>query len=232
MRLAWAFLGLVGAVACGWGVEMLSTTIASSPILEASAYLAVWIPLVAALILGLRGQRPREALTALGLRLRPLDLLWGIGIGCMGRAADAMLRLLAVGSTGASHAPTLSSVPASISPAAQTIVLGILAPVIVAPVLEELYFRGFLQRALAAAFARFGEVAKWSLAVVLCSLAFAAVHSLLLLANPAEALLTGAATLVFALAAGTTAAATGRLGGAVVGHVVFNGLGVLLTWPA
>ncbi|NUP74236.1 MAG: CPBP family intramembrane metalloprotease [Sinomonas sp.] len=201
----------------------------ASFLVSVDEYLATWIPLVAALTLSFWGERVRDVTQALGLRFHPLDLLWGIGIGCVGRAADATLRLLVTGSTGAGSAPTLSAIG---GPDIQTTAVGILAPVIIAPLLEELYFRGLIQRSLAEAFSRLGTVAKWAAAVVLTSTAFAAVHTLLLLAAPSEALLAGVSTFVFALAAGTTAAATNRLGGAMVGHVVFNGLGVLLAWPA
>jgi hypothetical protein len=181
------------------------------------------------LILAFRGQSLQDASTALGLRFQPIDLLWGAGIGFMARAADAVLRLALVGSTGLSQQPTLSTIAA---PTAQTIALGIIAPVLIAPLLEEMYFRGLIQRSLATALEPLGVVTRWTAAVVLTSLAFALVHALLLLATPQEAMLTGISTFVFALAAGTAAAATNRLGGAAVGHIVFNGLGVLLTWPA
>ena len=233
-RLAWAVLGLVGTVVCGWAVQIASARSGSSILLGAAAYLAAWIPLLAGLVVCFWGQRLRQAIAALGLRFRPLDLLWGIGIGCVGRAVDAALRLALTGSTGLEQQPTLSSIAhlSVIGPTAETIALGVVAPVLIAPLLEEIYFRGLIQRGLAEALARLGTIARWVAAVVLTSTAFAAVHALLLIATPGEATLAGLSTFVFALAAGATAAATGRLGGAIVGHVVFNGLGVLLTWPA
>ncbi|WP_422935372.1 type II CAAX prenyl endopeptidase Rce1 family protein [Sinomonas sp. P47F7] len=229
MRLAWAVLGIIAALTCGWAVQSVSAQLGYSPFLGAAAYLAAWIPFLAALAVSFWGEGFVRALAELGLRFRPLDLLWGLGIGCLVRAIDAIVRLVVTGSTGLVQQPTLSAIG---SPPLDTIAWGIVAPVIVAPLLEEIYFRGLLQRALADTFATFGKIAKWVTAVVLTSVVFAAVHALLLLPTPGDALLAGIATFVFALAAGTTAAATGRLGGAIVGHVVFNGLGVLLTWPA
>jgi hypothetical protein len=181
------------------------------------------------LILTLRRANSGDASTMLGLRFRWIDLLWGAGIGFIGRSADAFLRLVVVGSTGLGQQPTISAIAAL---NAQTVALGIIAPVLIAPVIEEIYFRGLIQRSLAAALEPLSAVTRWAAAVVLTSLAFALVHALLLLAQPEEAMLAGISTFIFALLAGTTAAATNRLGGAVVGHVAFNGLGVLLTWPA
>ncbi|MGT2462326.1 CPBP family glutamic-type intramembrane protease [Sinomonas atrocyanea] len=83
---------------------------------------------------------------------------------------------------------------------------------------------------LAAALGRLSAAARWGAAVVITAAAFALVHALLLAGTPGEAVLTGVSTFLFALLAGAVAAATQRLGGAIVGHVVFNGLGVLLTW--
>ncbi len=228
IRLAWAVLGIIAALTCGWAVQDLSARVPGWPFLGVAAYLAAWIPFLAALAASFWGESFSRAMAGLGLRFRALDVLWGIGIGCLVRAIDATVRLTATGSTGLVQQPTLSAIG---SPLAETIAWGIVAPVIIAPILEELYFRGLMQRTLGEALARFGSVARWAAAVVVTSVVFAAVHALLLVATPAEALLAGIATFVFALAAGTTAAVTGRLGGAIVGHVVFNGLGVLLTWP-
>ncbi|MCH6471819.1 CPBP family intramembrane glutamic endopeptidase [Sinomonas terrae] len=227
-RLAWATLGLVAAVVCGWAIEAIPPAQVNPTLLGAVAFLGVWIPLLAALTLCFAKQRLSETLAFLGLRFQPLDALWGLGIGCLGRAFDAFLRMVLTGSGGLVLQPTLSALA---SPVVQTIVLGILAPVVIAPVIEEIYFRGLIQRSLAAALEPLGRAPRWAAAVVLTSLAFALVHALLLIGTPNEAMLTGISTFIFALLAGTTAAATNRLGGSIAGHIVFNGLGVLLTWP-
>ncbi|WP_171041340.1 CPBP family intramembrane glutamic endopeptidase [Sinomonas susongensis] len=227
-RLVWAALGLIAAVVCGWAIEAIPPARIDPTLLGAAAFLAVWIPLLGALVLSFARQRLNEAASALGLRFQPLDVLWGLGIGCLARAFDAFLRLLLTGSSGLVPQPTLSALA---SPVVQTVVLGILAPVLIAPVLEEIYFRGLIQRSLASSLEPLGRAPRMAAAVVLTSLAFALVHALLLVGAPTEAMLTGISTFVFALLAGATAAVTNRLGGSIAGHVVFNGLGVLLTWP-
>lgn len=225
-RLVWAGFGLVAAVLCGWTVEAAAAAHLDPALLGVAAYVLVWVPLVLALILSFAGQTVRDAAAYLGLRFRAIDLLWGVGIGCLARAADALIRTLATGSTGLAPQPTLSSIGGL---GVQAVALGIIAPVVIAPILEETYFRGLVLRSLAAALGRFSAAARWGAAVVITAAAFALVHALLLAGTPGEAVLTGLSTFLFALLAGAVAAATQRLGGAIVGHVVFNGLGVLLT---
>ena len=225
-RLVWAGLGLIAAVLCGWTVEAAAAAHLDPALLGVAAYVLVWVPLVLALILSFAGQTVRDAAASLGLRFRAIDLLWGVGIGCLARAADALIRTLATGSTGLAPQPTLSSIGGL---GVQAVALGIIAPVVIAPILEETYFRGLVLRSLAAALGRFSAAARWGAAVVITAAAFALVHALLLAGTPGEAVLTGLSTFLFALLAGAVAAATQRIGGAIVGHVVFNGLGVLLT---
>ncbi|MGY3565131.1 CPBP family intramembrane glutamic endopeptidase [Sinomonas sp. RB5] len=226
-RLVWAGLGLVAAVLCGWTVEAAASARLDPALLGIAAYVLVWVPLVLALMLSFAGQTMREAAAFLGLRFRAMDLLWGVGIGCLARAADALIRTVATGSTGLAPQPTLSSIGGI---GVQALALGVIAPVVIAPILEETYFRGLVLRSLAAALGRLSAAARWGAAVVITAAAFALVHALLLAGTPGEAVLTGVSTFLFALLAGAVAAATQRLGGAIVGHVVFNGLGVLLTW--
>ncbi|GAB2747235.1 membrane protease YdiL (CAAX protease family) [Sinomonas atrocyanea] len=226
-RLVWAGLGLVAAVLCGWTVEAAAAARLDPALLGVAAYVLVWVPLVLGLALSFAGETLRDAAAFLGLRFRPMDLLWGVGIGCLARAADALVRMAATGSTGLAPQPTLSSIGGL---GVQAVALGIIAPVVIAPVLEETYFRGLVLRSLAGALGRLSAPARWATAVVITAAAFALVHALLLAGTPGEAVLTGVSTFLFALLAGAVAAATRRLGGAIVGHVVFNGLGVLLTW--
>lgn len=228
-RLVWAGLGLIAAVVCGWVVEAAAYAQLGATVLGVAAYVLVWVPLVLALVLSFSGETVRGAAAWLGLHFRALDVVWGVGIGCLARAADAFVRILATGSTGLAPQPTLSSIGGI---GAQAVALGIIAPVIIAPLLEEIYFRGLVLRSLAAALVRFSATARWAAAVVLTAVAFALVHALLLAGTPREAVLTGVSTFLFAILAGAAAAATQRLGGAIVGHVLFNGLGVLLTWAA
>jgi membrane protease YdiL (CAAX protease family) len=86
--------------------------------------------------------------------------------------------------------------------------------VVGAPVVEELFYRGLLQRSLAA---RFND----SLVVVGVAALFALVHF-----RPVEF----PGLFAFGLVVGICALLTGRLGMAIVTHMAFNATGLVLAW--
>ncbi len=180
-------------------------------------YLAAWVPLLGAVIVAcyLHGSRslPRD----IGLRFRPIDLLWGLSIGLLARVVTSLIEIAGYGRTGGS-----------------AVILGnpahdgwwwfgmIVAPVVVAPIIEELFFRGLVLRALLGALRGPGSTA---VAIVLSSAVFALLH-VLDAGSTTAAIVTGTSTLVFGLAAATLATLTGRLGGAIIAHIAFNALAV------
>ncbi|MCU1545260.1 MAG: hypothetical protein JWP30_360, partial [Homoserinimonas sp.] len=91
----------------------------------------------------------------------------------------------------------------------------ILAPVVIAPVVEELFFRGMLQRAVSAS----------KLVAVLAS---SAIFALIHLASGYSWVAT-LSTFIVGFAFGSLAARTGRLGGPIIAHATFNGSLVALT---
>lgn len=185
-------------------------------------YLAVWIPLLVAVTVACFGMSLRGATTALGLRIRLLDLLWGAAVGLLARSADVGINLLVTGSDGLQALPVLG---------ATSILAMVVAPVLIGPLIEEVFFRGVLQRGLTARVARrMPPVPAAVIGVGVTSIVFALLHSLAAPSGTA-ALVVTVSTLVFAIGAGALAASTGRIGGAIVAHVVFNGAAVLFTWP-
>jgi len=86
--------------------------------------------------------------------------------------------------------------------------------VIGAPIVEELFYRGLLQRSLAA---RFND----SLVVVGVAVLFALVHF-----RPVEF----PGLFAFGLVVGICALVTGRLGMAILTHMAFNATGLVLAW--
>jgi membrane protease YdiL (CAAX protease family) len=193
------------------------------------SYLVIWVPLLAAVVFATVGLGRAGALRRLGLRLRPLDLLWGVGIGLVARVLDALVNLGVVGSTGLEPVPTIDG-----GPAVGVLVVTVLARVLLAPVVEEVFFRGLLQRSTARLLSTPTRLDAWGasvMAVITTSLVFALMHVLVGSFSPAGLLVTLVSTTVFGLLVGTLAARTGRIGGAIVAHVVFNGLAVAATWP-
>ncbi|MDQ4502973.1 CPBP family intramembrane glutamic endopeptidase [Sinomonas sp. ASV322] len=224
-RLTWAGLGIVATLACGLAAENWAPR--DNPHVSGLlAYLAAWLPMLAALTLAMKGNSFRQIVSYLGIRVHAMDIFWGLGLACAARAADGYLQILLTGSTGLESQPTLGAVVSG-----STLVTGVVAPVIIAPLLEEFFFRGLIQRTLTELLRPRSAFARATVAVVVTSLVFAAIHVLLLARTPTELAALAAGTFIFSVGAGIAAAATSRLGAAMVGHVVFNGLGVWLTWP-
>jgi uncharacterized protein len=222
--LVCAAAGLVVAIVA---TSALSALRLQGPWALPLAYLAAWVPMVGAVVVACVPPGPqiraawRLASARLGLRFGLFDVFWGIAAGCLARAFDASVNLLLHGSTGLAPQPTLGG-----PPDLGVLILAFLAPVLLAPVIEEVFFRGLLQRALVSAL---GERMPRLGAAVLGVIVASAVFELMHVVGSGSAALIG--TFVFGLIAGTLTAATGRIGGAVVAHVVFNGIAVLLMWP-
>ena len=168
----------------------------------------------------------------LGVRILPLDLVYGIVFGLLLRFVDAAVNLGMNGVTGLAPRALLGDGPHGVD-----LVVLVVAPVIVSPLVEELFFRGLLQRSLAGLLApptglRDARASLPSItSVVVTAALFAFLHVAIVSEAPGLALVTVISTFAFGLAAGALVAATRRLGGAVVAHIVFNAVAVWLTWP-
>ena len=153
-----------------------------------------------------------------GLRFRPIDLAWGLGIGLVllliaGGLGIALTEGLGVGEEESTNTQIISD-------AADTSSMWVLviAAVVVAPVVEELFFRGLCLRAIEN---RFGT----TVGVIGSTLLFTVPH----FTNPS---LAGTAVLftvigVVGLGLGVLTVKTGRLGAAIIAHAGFNAVGVL-----
>lgn len=212
-----------------------------APVLQVlAADLAVWVPLtVGALWVLRRASRPTasgaassptaSSPTGAGTTPSRLDfsLGWGdaivaVGIVIVCRAVDAAMSISFFGTSGLSPAPTLGQVDVVL------LVVSAIGVCVVSPVLEEVVFRGLFQRRLADALTprtRF-------LAVLLTAFLFALLH--VLISSPASSLVgfeVFTTTFLLGLLTGALVAMTGRIGGAILAHVLFNTVAVVLTWP-
>jgi membrane protease YdiL (CAAX protease family) len=213
MAVAVVLSRLVGTIARSGGIP--------SPVLQVlAADVAVWAPLVAGAAWVVRRASRADALRRLRLDLG--DVVFAIGIVIVCRGVDAFLSLSITGSTGLHPAPTLGA------PDVLLLVVSAIGICLVSPVLEEVVFRGLFQRRLADALTprtRF-------LAVLLTAFLFALVH--LLIGSPSSSLVgfeVFVTTFLLGLLTGTLVAMTGRIGGAILAHVLFNTVAVVLTWP-
>ncbi|WP_420366402.1 CPBP family intramembrane glutamic endopeptidase [Curtobacterium sp. L3-7] len=190
-----------------------------SPVAQVLASdLAVWVPLVVGAVVALRWTRAVRSL----FRLDLADVVAAIGIVIVCRAVDAVMSLSFFGTTGLTPVPTLGP------PSAALLLVAAIGTCIVSPIIEELVFRGILQRRLADALTprtRF-------VAVIVTAFVFAIVHVLL---GAGVSTLGGfevfVTTFLLGLLTGALVAMTDRIGGAILAHAVFNAVAVVATWP-
>lgn len=216
-----------------WG-GVTRTVVMSPEIQVAGAFLAVWVPLGGTVIACL-SRRRRSPAPALGLRLTWLDVLYGIALGLLARTAVGILELVSSG--------RIAGFGVRLDPPEGLLLwFGVLlAPIVIGPIIEEVFFRGLVLRSVerSTAAGMLGRadmagradtagrtdserVVAASIAVVVSSLVFALLH-VAQTTSISEAWRIGGASLVFGLAAGAVTVLTGRLGAAVIAHVVFNG---------
>ncbi|TFD49826.1 CPBP family intramembrane metalloprotease [Cryobacterium frigoriphilum] len=220
-----AATGVVAAVAL---VILVSTAVARFWITDPHlslvlSYLAVWVPLLGAIAAACYLHGTRSLRRDLGFWFHPLDLLWGLAVGLLARVVASLIEIAGygqMGSAGATFGETVYDF--------WWLFGALLAPVLLAPVVEELYFRGVVLRAVTGVTQQGGasRTVAMSLAIVVSALVFALVH-IVTIENMDAALVIGLSTFVFGVGAAILATTTGRLGGAIVAHVTFNGLVVL-----
>ena len=169
-----------------------------------------------------------------GLRFRPVDIAIGLGIGLGGRLFTGALTGVTIGITG--YTPPRGNFELSSGPL-WIALNSVLIAAIVAPFVEELFFRGLLLRSVRNGVLRGkGRPQPAGPAVqrraVILSILVSGVGFMLLHLYQADnltfAIILGGSTLVVGLANARVATRTGRLGGAIIAHVVFNGSAVLL----
>lgn len=186
---------------------------------EVLSYLVVWLPFGAAIVVSVRlaVKHRREAWwRALRLPLGATGIALGLFAGLAARSIGVLLEVLTTGRIG-----TGSVLPGGAAAEPIVIVAVVVASVLIAPVVEELLFRGTLQPAVGE---RLGA-GPWGggLAVVIVAAVFAAVH-----AAAGATLLATVVTFVAGIAFGLVARSQG-VGSAVVAHVVFNASGLALS---
>ncbi len=155
----------------------------------------------------------------LGLQLRWIDLATGLGTWFAAAVAQVVIAvaLQALGLPIGSNTDEISDSTDEIS---LLLTLAVVA-IVVAPIVEELFFRGLLLRSLES------RLVPW-LAIVVQGLLFGVIHLQIGLGwgNVSLALALAAVGMVF----GVAAHRAGRLGPAIVGHALVNSIAVLAVW--
>jgi membrane protease YdiL (CAAX protease family) len=161
-----------------------------------------------------------------GLRFRPVDIAIGLGIAVAAKLVAVVIGVLAISATG--HTPESGNFELSVAPL-WIVLNGFLVAVVVAPFVEELFFRGLVLRAVKNRVLRRGGTAARAAvsAIVASSLGFAALH---LYQSPDVTLLIilGGSTLFLGLANSRVTLSTGRLGAAIIAHALYNGSSIVI----
>jgi membrane protease YdiL (CAAX protease family) len=178
-------------------------------------------PLLGAVFVAVRVTQERFA-AATGLRgFSWIDAVAGLGVGLIARALVELVAPTTGGLGGGLLADDSGLIAATM--------VALAGAVLVTPVIEELFFRGLLQRTLGDALAGAGRWIAGAVAVLFSTAIFTGLHVLAYGASVPLGLLLG--TVAVGLGCGVLTLLTGRLAGAVIAHVAFNAIGVaLLIW--
>ncbi|WP_144795946.1 CPBP family intramembrane glutamic endopeptidase [Microbacterium paludicola] len=206
----------------GWALLALGAGLLGGALLGGMLGTAVlWVALLVPVVLAYRRGVPRGLLI-----FRPVDLLYGIVLGSILRFAQGLFSE-AFGGSGA--LPTYPSLNGGLP--AGWWVQDLLGGAIVAPVIEEFFFRGLLLIVIFTLVRRLAgshpaAIGLGGFVGVVASTALFVLAHALTEALPAAGVVS--LTLV-GLVCGTLVVTTGRIWPAVLVHVVYNGSGVLLT---
>ena len=170
-----------------------------------ASYLVIWLPMIAAAgVAAHRSHVGDDPITTHGFRLRItwMDVLVGAFVGLLLRTTSIVIELFAVG-----HVTSSASIFA-VDHDLLWFVTAIVAPVLFAPIVEELFFRGLVLPAIGT---------NW-IGILGSAVIFSAVH-LVTGFHP----ITAVSTFIVGVAFGILAVRTGRLGASITAHVVYNG---------
>lgn len=161
-----------------------------------------------------------------GLRFRPVDIAIGLGVGVLAKLVALAIGALAI--TVTDHTPESGNFELSTSPL-WLVLNGFVVAIVIAPFVEELFFRGLLLRAANNRVLRRGGTA--ARAALTASVASAGGFALLhLYQSPDVTLLIilGGTTFFLGLINSRVTLSTGRLGAAIIAHAFFNGSSVVV----
>ena len=186
------------------------------------SYAVVWVPLLGACLVACFVTGTRSLRADYGLRFTALDVLFGLGAGLLLRAFASIVEITFYG--------RMSGLGVQFGDVVYDgwWVFGtLLAPVLLAPFIEELFFRGLLQgtarrlseRVMPAGLAMF-------VSIIASAILFTVLH-LTESTNVTAAAVLGISTFALGLTTALIAALTGRIGGSIIAHMTFNGSLVL-----
>jgi len=199
---------------------------------------ATYGTLLAVIVVISRRRGLRSLAADFGVAFRPIDLAIGLGVAVLGKIFVAISGLIAVAITGS--IPRSGNVSFGHDPL-WIVINGFLVASLLAPVVEELMFRGLLLRAVRYAVLRglrrrprpqpAPEGVRQRAVVIsllVSAVLFSAFHVHETFTDPPLLISLGLGFVGVGLLHGWVTIATGRLGAAIVSHVLFNGSATLL----
>ncbi|WP_166793339.1 CPBP family intramembrane glutamic endopeptidase [Cryobacterium lactosi] len=220
-----AALGVVAAVLLVVGLNSLFSRgiVLDQQLGTLLSYLVAWVPLLGAVLIFCFGFGTRSLVRDIGLLFRPLDVLWGLTVGVVARVLATIVEIAGYGRMGSAGA-TLGEPVRDL----WWLFVVLLAPVVLSPFIEEMFFRGLVLRSVrgAASGRAVSPAVAAGTAVVVSAAVFALVH-VIDTGSVTATVVIGVSTFLFGLGAGALTVMTGRLGGAIVAHVTFNALVVV-----
>lgn len=195
--------------------------------------LPVWIGLLGTAVWACRRHGTGSLIRDLALKFRPVDLAIGLGVGLGLRFAIGAWAVLYSSITGDQPTSNLESVLADGLGTGLWLVINMVAIAVIGPVIEEVFFRGVGLRSALASLLRRSDNRRLAdprrrarVAIGVTALIFALLHiSEITDLTSAVVLLPGLFLAGWVLARLTIW--SGRLGPAIVTHVVFNGVAVV-----
>jgi len=195
--------------------------------------LPVWIGLLGTAVWACHRHGTGSLVRDLALRIKPVDLAIGLGVGLALRFVIGLWALVYSSLTGQQPKSNLESVLGSGLGTGFWLVVNIAAIAVIGPVIEEIFFRGVGLRSALASLLRRADKPRFAdprrrarAAIAATALLFAALHlNEISDLTSAVVLLPGLFVTGWVLAQLTIS--TGRLGPAIVSHMVFNGVAVV-----
>jgi uncharacterized protein len=238
-RTPWSFVD----VFAGLGVVLLLSTLTGAIVgftdveggdgLLLLGALPVWIGLLGTAFWASRRHGTGNLIRNLAMRFKPVDLAIGLGVGLGLRVVIGLWAVLAATITGEQPTSNLQSVLGNGLGTGLWLIVNMVAIALIGPVIEEIFFRGVGLRSALASLLRRAHAPRFAdprhrarIAIAATALVFALLH-----VSEISDLISALVLLPGLLLAGWIFAwltvSTGRLGPAIVGHVVFNGVAVL-----
>lgn len=208
--LAIALVGLGLGIVAGFALQFFLGGSGDSVLPSVLATIALWLGMAVPIVLALRRSVPIGL-----LRFRAIDLLWGVALGLAVRGLQGVVSGSAV--------PSYPTADGQLSSA--WLLTDLVGPVVIAPVVEEFFFRVVVLVAIYSLLRRaLGGLAAGIIALLASTGLFVLAHAA---GGVADVSAVGA---LFALGAtcGLLVLLTGRIWSAVLAHLVFNGAYVVL----